>query len=582
MPTRASLEEALKDPHGKKITISADFFADICSRLRTDDIGGKAAAQALEEAAEIVEDAAAPERVIPEFGDEVQALPGSRFEGQNGVYYEPLDKGRVSKGAFFDGDGDECIKVTWFKSGKTNDELVKSWMTSMRIISKASSLELGDEVEALPGSRFEGQAGIYYEPGDRGRISSNKFIDNDGDECIKVTWYKSGRTNDEIYHSWMNSFRKVGRDEDNLANADHIETMEEAIKDQHVATGKPIELISGQPKSAAMGLFHFMRVKDPFAADSADQIEQEVRTFVNDIKDHSVLCELMSRVGDDPGMLEKVRGVYDVNHIALAQSEIAFYKMVARLPDDASPLEVATKVADETWGNLEYILHKPCSEKYVEGPNSIRDKGRNDGRGEENPMTLDDFMKASYVTDAELTKAHVVALRFYTTTAFKYLNSPLRSTGVFYDQKKPHPLPKTMAYMSEGIKKLRAAHAIKCEKGEAKAQLVLWRGMKNMKLPEDFLKNRKGGTELAPMSTTTNLSVAAKYASSDESVLFKIVLDNFMEFGADLSWLSAFPGEVEVLYPPLTFLHPSDREPQVVTLSGGQKFTIYEVKAIIP
>ncbi|CAK0900183.1 unnamed protein product [Prorocentrum cordatum] len=139
-----------------------------------------------------------------------------------------------------------------------------------------------------------------------------------------------------------------------------------------------------------------------------------------------------------------------------------------------------------------------------------------------------------------------------------------------------------MAFVSEGIKKLRTAYAIDVEEGSKKSQLTLWRGLKNMKISEDFLADRQGGTELAPMSTTSNLEVAAKYASSGESVLLKISLDNFMQFGADLEWLSAFPGEAEVLYPPLTYLQPTGREPQVVELKSGHKFTVYEVKPTIP
>jgi len=76
--------------------------------------------------------------------------------------------------------------------------------------------------------------------------------------------------------------------------------------------------------------------------------------------------------------------------------------------------------------------------------------------------------------------------------------------------------------------------------------------------------------------------VATKYACSGESVLLKISLDNFMQYGADLQWLSAFPGEEEVLYPPLTYLQPTTREPQVIQLSTGHKFTVYEVKPTIP
>merc|ERR1712039_416346 len=103
-----------------------------------------------------------------------------------------------------------------------------------------------------------------------------------------------------------------------------------------------------------------------------------------------------------------------------------------------------------------------------------------------------------------------------------------------------------------------------------------------MKISEEFIADRQGGTELAPMSTTSNLEVAAKYASSGDSVLLKITLDNFMQYGADLQWLSAFPGEAEVLYPPLTYLQPTTKEPQVVELQSGSKFTVYEVRPTIP
>jgi hypothetical protein len=39
---------------------------------------------------------------------------------------------------------------------------------------------------------------------------------------------------------------------------------------------------------------------------------------------------------------------------------------------------------------------------------------------------------------------------------------------------------------------------------------VLWRGMRNMKSTELF--NKKGGTEMAFMSTTTNVDVAVRYS----------------------------------------------------------------------
>ena len=106
-----------------------------------------------------------------------------------------------------------------------------------------------------------------------------------------------------------------------------------------------------------------------------------------------------------------------------------------------------------------------------------------------------------------------------------------------------------------------------------------------MKTSDDAGKfGRKGGTELAPMSTTTDLQVAAKYARSGTSLLFKITLDNFMQYGAELKWLSAFPNEEEVLYPPLTYLQPTGRVQPIKIGEGNTLLTFmcYEVKPTIP
>mmetsp|Transcript_9652 Transcript_9652/g.29898 ORF Transcript_9652/g.29898 Transcript_9652/m.29898 type:complete len:201 (+) Transcript_9652:702-1304(+) len=200
-------------------------------------------------------------------------------------------------------------------------------------------------------------------------------------------------------------------------------------------------------------------------------------------------------------------------------------------------------------------------------------------------MKLEDFMKHDNVEKAELTLPHVAALRLYTTLAFKYLNGPLRDQVDYYDKQKPHPLPKTVAFISEGIKKLRAAYATRVAAGEIKAKTCLWRGFKNVEISEDFMHaepngNYRGGTELAPMSTTTDMAVAAKYSKSDKSLLFKVVLDNFMQYGAELRWLSAFPEEEEVLYPPLTYLQPTGRT-QTLQLDGSE-FKIVEVKPTLP
>ena len=49
-----------------------------------------------------------------------------------------------------------------------------------------------------------------------------------------------------------------------------------------------------------------------------------------------------------------------------------------------------------------------------------------------------------------------------------------------------------------------------------------------------------------------------------------------MQRGADLQYLSAFPAEAELLYPPLTFLQPTGWSMEHSV--GGVKFTVIEVE----
>ena len=154
------------------------------------------------------------------------------------------------------------------------------------------------------------------------------------------------------------------------------------------------------------------------------------------------------------------------------------------------------------------------------------------------------------------------------THAFKYLNNPLRRMSEYYEAGVPHPLPVTIAYIADGIKKLRAV--------QTDRPSTLWRGMKNLRVGDEFMELRRGGTELAPMSTTTKLSVAAHYGLSGGTLLFKIKVDNVMQIGASLEFLTAFPGEAEVCFPPLTYLQPTGRTQDVRI--GEHCFHVVEVE----
>ena len=169
---------------------------------------------------------------------------------------------------------------------------------------------------------------------------------------------------------------------------------------------------------------------------------------------------------------------------------------------------------------------------------------------------------------AELQLPHVLALRLYTTAAFRSLNSPLRDTS---PDRRPHAFPITVNFIREAISMLRAVEA---ESERATATVDLWRGLKNVEAASGFLES--GGTELAPMSTTTSIGVAMSYSLSPCSLLLKVRTVSFIDRGADLAWLSAFPAEAEVLFPPLTFLQPTGRTLKVER--EGWKVVVVEVE----
>ena len=109
-----------------------------------------------------------------------------------------------------------------------------------------------------------------------------------------------------------------------------------------------------------------------------------------------------------------------------------------------------------------------------------------------------------------------------TTAAYKSLNNPLRDM----ERTSAHPLAVTVAFLNEGIRRLRAVNA---EKANSHSSIDLWRGMRDLKVADEFL--HEGGTEYAPMSTTTDLAVAVKYSTSTRPLLFKLKTQSFMERG---------------------------------------------------
>merc|ERR1712060_599317 len=103
-----------------------------------------------------------------------------------------------------------------------------------------------------------------------------------------------------------------------------------------------------------------------------------------------------------------------------------------------------------------------------------------------------------------------------------------------------------------------------------------------------FMSKRQGGTEIAPMSATTDINVAAKFCvrggQNTTSVLLSLKVTNFLNRGVELDWLSVYPQEAEVCYPPLTYLRPTGKREtiQFVGQEGQYKIQVIEVEPSIP
>ena len=243
----------------------------------------------------------------------------------------------------------------------------------------------------------------------------------------------------------------------------------------------------------------------------------------------------------------------------LKVSDAQMYSLMQQgVPAILHEFDLKGSVDDRMW--LDYVLNQPAAEERVR--HGIRDQGRN---GE----VFADFVSHSSSRQANLSDAHVLALRLYTTPCYESLNKPLRDTA----RESAHPFAATVGFLNEGIRRLRSVGAVSETANEGQ---VLWRGMANISVSDEFMST--GGTEVAPMSTTSSLEVAVQYGLSQSTLLFRLTTTSFMDRGASLEFLSAFPAEHEVLYPPMTFLRPRG-EPYQLTVNEID-FTVVHVEPV--
>jgi hypothetical protein len=240
---------------------------------------------------------------------------------------------------------------------------------------------------------------------------------------------------------------------------------------------------------------------------------------------------------------------------------------------------------DEDRECFEYVVNGTAGSSAKTWPHAgglvmdeLRSPADEDGRAGK-PLSY--FVNHPSAMEAELLEEHVVCLRLYTTACYRSLNNPLRERAKAEESASapmppPHPFKVTIAYLADGIKRLRAVGA---SRDDRHARRDFWRGMRNVEVPDEF--SVEGGTEYAPMSTSSDLSVALAYSNkSEKRLLFKVATHGFIDRGADLRFLSAFPNEAEFLYPPLTYLRPTGKRDTICIGQGSEKveYTVIEVE----
>jgi hypothetical protein len=221
--------------------------------------------------------------------------------------------------------------------------------------------------------------------------------------------------------------------------------------------------------------------------------------------------------------------------------------------------------------DLNYCLHEVSSEKVCF--NGVRDKGRAG-------KTIDYFVGLPQATQTGMIKPEAVSLRFYSSHSFGAVTDPLRDPT----RETEHPLATITYSIDQAIRKQLKWGA---KDKDAASQKVYWRGFSDLKISDEF--KERGGTEFAPMSTTTDVRVAVGYAirktTTGGALLMRIVTKNNLERGMDLQWISMFPGEAERLLAPLTFMNKPEKF-QEIEVNGVNdqtvKLTVVEIEVTAP
>ena len=188
---------------------------------------------------------------------------------------------------------------------------------------------------------------------------------------------------------------------------------------------------------------------------------------------------------------------------------------------------------------------------FLERANRVILEGRASGVG----LTLPE-------AHAFLTQEEVLSVRLYSGPAYQPINDFLRQiarlNGEFRRQLAQHPgltFVATVANLCRAIRKL-AAVAFPSDVASP-----LWRGVRGVMPPSFWIPDKSGmvcAVDMAFMSTSRHRSTPVSYMGPGANVLWelqpRVESDTGFHRGADISPVSQFSGEREVLFPPCTML----------------------------
>ena len=249
----------------------------------------------------------------------------------------------------------------------------------------------------------------------------------------------------------------------------------------------------------------------------------------------------------------------------------------------------ATSTDDHGWTDLrwlQYLRYEKAQER--EPPEGALGPTYDKGHA---GMSLDVFTQNMQTISSGLKRAHVLALRLYTSPVYLNISKPLHDGC---SVARPHPYPATVALITEALKKVRADQLKKADDATAPSAVgTLWCAVAKLGDGTSEFKQR-GGTEISVLSTSKQREVAQSRALQDYMMtrsmnpkaevsaptLLKLRADTLERSGLDLSGLSVLPDECEAVFPPCTYLEPRKESEENVLGPTGEEMPIKIIEVI--